>query len=312
MKPFRKNVALAVDGGGIRGVIATQALAMLEDHLGKPAHEVFRLLAGTSTGSIITAGIGTGLFAIELHRLYTELGPEIFPRTWRSVLWPLTRYRYPAEPLEEALETYLGEITMGELWESELPTDLVITVFDLVENRTRFIKPFKKGPGYDRWKVTRAVLASSSPPTYFPPVDNRYVDGGVGSYQNPSYLAAYEAYFVLNWDPAETTLISLGTGRDPHHLTPEKVKRLQAWEWIGPVLGAFAQSADDQQVHLVDTFFDQLDFRRFQVDLEQPIAMDDVSKIPELIAYGEQMGRMILTDYLDRALDIRAKVAPRI
>ena len=28
MKPFRKNVALAVDGGGIKGVVASRAIAI--------------------------------------------------------------------------------------------------------------------------------------------------------------------------------------------------------------------------------------------------------------------------------------------
>jgi patatin-like phospholipase/acyl hydrolase len=49
MKPFRKHVAIAVDGGGIKGVIVTRALAILEDHLGQSSHEIFRLAAGTST-----------------------------------------------------------------------------------------------------------------------------------------------------------------------------------------------------------------------------------------------------------------------
>ena len=60
MKPFRKNVAIAIDGGGIKGVIVTRALASLERHLSKPVHDIFRLAAGTSTGSIISAGIGAG------------------------------------------------------------------------------------------------------------------------------------------------------------------------------------------------------------------------------------------------------------
>ena len=34
MKPFRQHVAIAVDGGGIKGVIVTRALAILEEHLG--------------------------------------------------------------------------------------------------------------------------------------------------------------------------------------------------------------------------------------------------------------------------------------
>ena len=80
------------------------------------------------------------------------------------------------------------------------------------------VKPWK--PDYTDWPVTLAVLASSAVPTLFPVVEGRYVDGGVGSYANPCYVAAYELRYCLGWDPAETTLISLGTGRTPHTLTP--------------------------------------------------------------------------------------------
>ena len=60
MKPLRKNAAVSIDGGGIRGVIVTRALTMLEDHLGQTIHDRFRLTAGTSTGAIIAAGIAPG------------------------------------------------------------------------------------------------------------------------------------------------------------------------------------------------------------------------------------------------------------
>ena len=310
MKPFRKNVALAVDGGGIKGVIVSRAIAILEDHLKKPAYEVFHLLAGTSTGAVISAGIATGLFGEEIHQLYCDFGPKIFRKTLRSALWPLTRYRYPLEPLQKALEEHLGKKVMGDFWYTERPIDLVITAFDLVQNRTRFIKPFKQDEGYDQWPVVKAVLASSSVPSYFPPVENRYVDGGVGSYHNPCYIAAYEAQFVLGWDPRETTLISLGTGREPHSLTPEKIKRFWTWHWISPVLGAFQQSADDQQVHLVKTFFKDLDFRRFQVNLDGLYPMDQPEKIPELTEFGNQLGAMILADQMDGAMGIQPNKAP--
>jgi predicted acylesterase/phospholipase RssA len=309
MKPFRENVAVAIDGGGIKGVMVARALAILEDHLGQSAHEVFRLAAGTSTGSIISAGIGAGLSGAQMHQLYTELGETVFPKTWRSQLWPLTRYRYSHGPLEAALKRHMGEVTMGDLWSADSPTDVVITAFDLVTNHTRFIKPWKEE--YAVWPVVRAVLASSSVPTYFPAVDGQYVDGGVGSYSNPCYLAAYEARFYLNWDLAKTTLISLGTGRDPHTLQPGDTACFWAWDWIGPVLGAFLQSADDQQVHLVNTFFEPLDFRRFQVDLREPIGMDDASKIPELTAYGDELGRKILNDETDPAVEITITRVPR-
>lgn len=302
MKPFREQVAVAVDGGGIKGVMVARALAILEDHLGRSSREIFSVAAGTSTGAILAASVGIGLTGAATHQLYTRYGPLIFRKTWRTWLWPLTRYQYPHQPLEDALRRYLGDRTMGDFWKADPPIDVVITTFDVVENRTRFIKPWKEA--YAGWPVVKAVLASSSVPATFPAVEDRYVDGGVGAYANPCYVAAYEACFVLEWDPAETTLISLGTGREPHSLLPGDVRTMWPWQWLQPVLGAFMQSADDQQVHLVNTFFEQLDFRRFQVDLERPIKMDDATKIPELTAYGDELGRKILNDETDEAMRI--------
>jgi predicted acylesterase/phospholipase RssA len=307
MKAFRKNVAIAIDGGGIRGVVVTKALSMLEEALGKPLKDVARLTAGTSTGSIISAGIGAGLTAARMHELYLELGRTIFKTTWRSVLWPLTKYRYASEPLATALYNVIGNMKMGDFWTKKPPFDIVITSFDLQTNRTRFIKPWKTE--YKNWPVVTAVMASGAAPTFFPAVEGRYVDGGVGAYYNPCFLAAYEAQFCLKWDADETTLISIGTGRNPPWVKPGQSADFWAWQWIGPLEDGFLDSTNDQQVHLVETFFKKLDFRRFQVDLQEPIDMDEVSKMDALVAYGEQLGEMILHDQFDRAQGILPPVA---
>lgn len=302
MKPFRKHVAVAIDGGGIRGVMITQALSRLEEHLGKPVREIFQLAAGTSTGSIISAGIGAGLTAGQMHALYKSLGDIIFQKTLRSKLWLLFKYRYPHGPLEAALKQHVGAGVMGDFWKDD-PIDVVITAFDLVENRTRFIKPWK--PEYMHWPIVKAVLASSSVPTFFPAVEDRYVDGGVGSYANPCYIAAFEAKHVLGWDPAETTLISIGTGRFPHGLAPGAANRLWPWQWIDPVLGAFLQSADEQQVQATATLYEGLDFRRFQVDMRENIEMDAADKIPELEAYGDELWAKMRDDTTEIPPDFR-------
>lgn len=304
MRPFRKNVAVAIDGGGIRGVIITRALSKLEDHLGQPVRQIFQLAAGTSTGSIISAAIGAGLTARQMHELYVSLGDVIFQQTLRSKLWLLFKYRYPHAPLEEALKKHLGDLKMGDFWTATPPIDVVIPMFDLVENRSRFVKPWKDE--YKDWPMVKAVLASSSVPTFFPAVDDRYVDGGVGSYANPCYLAAYEAQFCLNWDPAETTLISFGTGRFPSGLKPGQANKLWPWNWLDPILGAFLQSADTQQVHLTATLFKGLDFRRFQVDLRENIGMDRADKIPELTVYGDELWQKMLDDQNEVPPDFRA------
>ena len=305
MKPLRKNVAIAIDGGGIRGLIVTQALSALEAALGKPAHDIFHLAAGTSTGSIISAGIAAGLSASRMSELYKEMGASIFPSTWRKWLFPLTRYRYPARPFEVALAAHFGNLKMGDIWASEGRVDLVITTYDLQENRTRFIKPWKEE--YAEWPVMKAVLASCTVPTYFPVAENRFIDGGVGSYSNPCYVAAYEARECMDWEPSETTLISIGTGRAPYSFDAQTASKLFAWDWIGLATNVFSQSAYDQQVHLVETWFEALDFRRFQINLREPIEMDSTGQMDQLSAYGARLGRMILTDQFDPAQGIQIK-----
>jgi len=303
MKPFRKNVAIAIDGGGIRGVIVTRALTLLEKELGQPVNRIFRLAAGTSTGSIISAGIGAGLTAGQMHELYVTLGDVIFRKTLQSRLWLLFKYRYPLGPIEAALKEHIGDKKMGDFWSTNPPTDVVITAFDLVDNRTRFIKPWK--PEYADWSAITAVLASSSVPTFFPPVEGRYVDGGVGAYANPCYITAFEAINCLGWDPAETTLLSFGTGHFPTGLTPGEAQKFWPWQWLDPILGAFLQSTYDQQVQVVGTFFPGLDFRRFQVTLREDIGMDAADQMARLAAYGDELGQKMLSDETESIPDFR-------
>jgi patatin-like phospholipase/acyl hydrolase len=69
--PFR---ILSLDGGGIRGVFPAAFLAKLEEHLNAPIGSYFDLIAGTSTGGIITIGLGLGLSAKDILKLYEEQG----------------------------------------------------------------------------------------------------------------------------------------------------------------------------------------------------------------------------------------------
>jgi len=300
MKPLRKHAALAIDGGGIRGTMVAKALAMVEAELGHPFIDLFQMTAGTSTGSIISATLAAGIKAADIHALYVRLGNAIFHKTLRSY-WPLSGYKFSNEPLTNALRDVLGERTLGELWNAPRPLDAIITVRDLVENRTRFLKSWK--PEYQTWKLWRAVLCSSSVPTYFPVVDGRYVDGGVGSYTNPCYIAAWEGTHVLKWDPHETTVISIGTGRVPGVLKPGQAARFNALQWIRPLIDTFLADANDQQVRVVQRSFPGLDFRRFQVNLVPPVEIDDPAGIPALTRWGETLGKMILNDEVDKDVD---------
>ena len=52
-----KYSLLALDGGGIRGVIPARVLDAIEQRTGRPISQLFDLVAGTSTGGILALGL---------------------------------------------------------------------------------------------------------------------------------------------------------------------------------------------------------------------------------------------------------------
>lgn len=341
MKPLRQNVALAIDGGGLRGLMVAVALKKLEGAAGKGINQLVNLTAGTSTGSLIAAGIAHGLNASEITNLYIEMSPKVFRKTWRT--WPiinlLVNYRYSSDPLRAILKDYLGDITLGQLNQQRPDFNMVLTTTDIYACATRFIKLDKQR--YANWFLRDAVLASCIIPTEMPVFEHSYkkqpddppeeawippvrqwVDGGVGSYCNPCYMAAYEVAFCLRdkgWRLDNTTLISIGTGNDPlekvwdgwlHNTFGMKRKPIDFWgpEWIFPSISTFLRDANQQQVRLVRHFFCEavaqrandpnagLDFRRFDIDFSETMPVDDPGKITALIDYGEILGDKIIND----------------
>ena len=64
---MRKCFILSIDGGGIRGIIPSIFLASLKENLQKininePFHQIFDLMAGTSTGGLIALALSVPLF----------------------------------------------------------------------------------------------------------------------------------------------------------------------------------------------------------------------------------------------------------
>ncbi|MBK7872975.1 MAG: patatin-like phospholipase family protein [Saprospiraceae bacterium] len=52
-----KTIILAVDGGGIKGIIPAIFLDAIEDSLGKQSYQLFDLIGGTSTGGLISVAL---------------------------------------------------------------------------------------------------------------------------------------------------------------------------------------------------------------------------------------------------------------
>src|SRR4051794_22393738 len=86
-KPGKRR-RLAIDGGGILGVMALEILAKMESQLAQSTGrgaafrlgEYFDYIGGTSTGAIIAAGLSVGRTAAELLDFYEQAGPLMFQK----------------------------------------------------------------------------------------------------------------------------------------------------------------------------------------------------------------------------------------
>ena len=107
---------LAIDGGGVRGVVALAYLerleALLSDAAGKPVRlcDAFDLIGGTSTGAIIATALALGHTARDIRDFYLSMGPRVFRKPW--VRLPGWQAKFDAEALREELVAIVGERTL--------------------------------------------------------------------------------------------------------------------------------------------------------------------------------------------------------
>jgi len=206
---------LTIDGGGIRGAYSAHILSQIEDKWDVNYLSHFDMLAGTSTGSIIAAGLATGLTAKQLSEFYKEHGKAIFKPRLCSRLDILNIFasKYSSVKLKSLLEDTLGDKTLGEI---TIP--LILPSVDIGNGNVHVLKS-KYADGFVRdpnVKISDAVLASCSAPTYFDPhlVDDKYqlVDGGLWA-NNPSLVAAIDAKHRLGIPLEKIRILSIGTGK---------------------------------------------------------------------------------------------------
>jgi hypothetical protein len=238
----RPRKLLALDGGGIRGVLTLQVLIKMEDILRERSGQgdQFRLcnffdyIGGTSTGAIIAAGLARGMSARELSEFYMKTGPAMFDKSF--ILFRL-RHLYESQPLAAELKKTYGEDTT--LFPEFLKCLLLVVTRNVTTDSPWPISsnPFANYNLPHRadcnlciplWQLVRASTAA---PVYFAPEvlqwDKNdpsktfvFEDGGLTPYNNPAFLLARMAtvgQYNLNWETGEDKLlvVSVGTGSAP-------------------------------------------------------------------------------------------------
>jgi len=209
---------LSVDGGGIRGIIPALILAEIEKRARKPISQIFDLMAGTSTGGIVVAGLckkddqGDPQYsANDLVELYREYGSYIFKSSFfrQSILSWFNCAQYPHKNIESILEEYFGDDTLQNTL-----SNLLITSYDIHNNYPFFFKSWKEDKNFI--KLKDALRATTAAPTYFAPKylevkqEKRVlVDGGV--FANNPAACAYANSKKL-FPNEEIVLVSIGTG----------------------------------------------------------------------------------------------------
>jgi patatin-like phospholipase/acyl hydrolase len=268
---------LSVDGGGIRGVIPAMVLADLEERTGKHAADLFDLIAGTSTGGIIALALTVPgadgrprWTANDLVELYITEGPRIFHhsigRDFATGLGLLDA-RYDARPLEQALETYLGDAMI-----SQAVTDVMVTSYDLEHRKPFFFKTdrAKDVPEHD-WPMKAAARATSAAPTYFEP-ERLSADGAVfalcdgGVFANNPAMCAY-AEARRRHPRANVRIVSLGTGELTRRIHWEDAKGWGLIEWARPLLDVVFDGVSDATQYQLEQLVPEEDHVRFQVEL---------------------------------------------
>jgi uncharacterized protein len=233
---------LALDGGGIRGMLTLQFLQALETlttaRFGEKTRlcDYFDLIGGTSTGSIIAAGLACGMTVGALQDLYRNIGASVFQQGRFGKLLPDSLQgklapKFPSDLLQAELDRQLGADTT-------LDSDKVLTGLMIMTKRLDTGSPWPLNNGGrgkyaaqdGALRLTQIVRASTAAPTYFAPeeiaihardgtvVDGAFVDGGVTPFNDPALqllmLATLQGHgFCWRTGKNKLLIVSVGTGQ---------------------------------------------------------------------------------------------------
>ncbi|MDC8005664.1 patatin-like phospholipase family protein [Aureisphaera galaxeae] len=224
----KKTVILAIDGGGIKGILPAYFLTQIEAKLsGEKSYRLFDVIGGTSTGGIISIGLTAPYHSDNSPRTAQEV-LDFYMNDCNKIFYPNDQptgplYYAHEYGLEPFLQSMLGSTTPLSVAARTLPKKKVKQVFTTtytINSTGGIIKDPKMGKDYGPYLFNwydalqdsshdyylwEAARATSAAPTYFPvahvgggsgtrsSADERWsVDGGVMT-NDPSVWAITEA-----------------------------------------------------------------------------------------------------------------------
>ena len=298
---------LSIDGGGFRGIFAAHILKRMEEEWQIDWQKQFGMLAGTSTGAILAAGLACKVTAAQLTEFYETHGRAIFIPRLRSCFDPFKLFtsRYSTQKLKEFLEKELGDMLLGQV---KIP--LILPAVDISNGCVHVLKS-NYDPTFTRdykVRVSDAVLASCSAPTYFDPIviDDKYrlVDGGLWA-NNPSLVATIDAKYRLNIPLENIRVLSIGTGKSKVFYPQSEGKLrdylLRSWQgwgfvtrwkrskFIDLILNLQSENAHNMLCLLFgESPIDPKQVLRLNFESDRPLSLDSVRKRSDWISEADR------------------------
>ena len=301
---------LSLDGGGIRGVVSAYILQEIETKLKEnnkpPLREHFDMIAGTSTGSILAAGIALGYQMEELIGIYKTRGSEIFPyqklfdlgRLKLLFKYGLSAPKFSNEGLINVLKTEPrfqkpdgSYITIQEAGQDGRNPIVLILAYDTrYRNTTLFTNYHTSEEGnrwYDNIPLWQICVSSASAPTFFPAYELKnyeenkeenikeewsfpHVDGGVTA-NNPSLCAIARA-IQLGHKLEDISVLSIGTGENKKPLSFNKIEGWGLIQWGLRISDVFMEGQAELQSRICTQLMGGATSRRYlrlQFDLNR-------------------------------------------
>lgn len=285
---------LSIDGGGIRGIFAAHILKRIEEELKIKFSQQFDIITGTSTGSIIAAGLAIDYPIKKIVDLYKSKGKDIFYHNYSEknnwFNWKvLFQSKYNNQNLKKELFKVFKEKTM-----SDTKTRLIIPATD-ISNGNVFVIKSNYDTDFVRDKdirMTDAILASCSAPTFFNPhFIEKYLlaDGGLWA-NNPSLLALTEAMGKRIKIPKENIkILSIGTGKGREYYNIEDLNKKWGLIKWGPRLVNVIMNLQSVNVdNVVKLLLGEEKYFRINHEAGKGIALDDLSSVENLIAKADE------------------------
>jgi uncharacterized protein len=245
---------LSFDGGGIRGLYQAALLSRLL-HCNLDVAAKADVLAGTSTGAIVAAGLAVGMTPSQLSALYTDLGKRIFPQRtglkgwWYGKTKLLRGAAYSSATLREALSSAavgpagatrkLGDLTLGDCTKR-----LIVPAVSISKYRLHVFD--SKASCAERTPLVDVLMASAAAPTYFLPAkvgDVYYVDGGLCC-NNPAFQAVGRLHDE-RVDFARIQVLSVSTGGVPVTQDGATYLNLRQFRWALPTIDLSMSGSSD-------------------------------------------------------------------